>query len=277
MRIPIIDRMSLLNEDNFEIEPIDESSEYLDAVGKSDTNVQMIPIDKIRMNPKNHRSLEGADVLKESIRRAGRLFEPLITYLHEGSYYIISGHRRFTAWKSLCEEPDSSWSQQIPCIVVSKPADDYEEQILMSQANIHRSDPEEIRNEVKIAIDIWNSMPDDKRIHTREWLKKQFIESQEKEVTEDFIRSNFRPKLEFVRFITGIRSTNKTITKLIRGSETDQQETYEKPDAREKMIRKVEGLMKSLERYECSPDHTAEKTKYLRKLEKLREAIEHVW
>ena len=77
MRIPFIDRKELLNDQNFETEAVDESSEFLKAVGSSDRTVQMIPISRIRMNSKNGRSLAGTEVLKESIRRAGRLFEPV--------------------------------------------------------------------------------------------------------------------------------------------------------------------------------------------------------
>ncbi len=276
MRIPFIDRKELLNDQNFETEAIDESSEFLKAVGSSDRTVQMIPISRIRMNPKNDRSLAGTEVLKESIRRAGRLFEPLLVYEAEGSYCLISGHRRYTAWKSLCDEPDSSWNTSIPCMVVPRPKDEFEERILMSQANIHRSDPEEIRTEVRIAMDIWGSMSENQMAEMKELLKDRFLKDLGKEVTNEYLRANFRPRLEFVRYMTGITSTNKTIQNMLK----DPKKGPAKSPAtvtKKRLLREVKTLANDLETYEIPDGVRDDKEKFIQFLKMLGEAIEHAW
>ena len=276
MRIPIIDRMSLLNDRNFEAEAVDESSEFLKAVGNSDRAVQMIPIGRIRVNPKNNRSLAGTEVLKESIRRTGRLFEPLLVYEADGLYFLISGHRRFTAWKSLCDEPDSTWDKSIPCIVVPRPKDELEERVLMSQANIHRSDPEEIRTEVRIALDIWDSMTDEQMAEMKDLLKDRFLKDQDREVTAEYLRANFRPRLEFVRYLTGITSTNKTIQNMLK----DPAKESVKPPAavtKKRLLRDVKTLANDLETYKIPDEVRDERDKYIQFLKMLGEAIEHAW
>lgn len=259
------------------VDAIDESAEFIQMTNMSDRTVQQIPIDRIIPNSMNRRSLDGVDVIKESIRRTGRLFEPLLIYSKDEKYILLSGHRRYTAWKSLCDELDSSWSRLVPCIVLPKPETEYDERILMSQANIHRSDPEEIRNEVRIAIDIWNTMPEEKRQETKIWLKKRFIDEMETDVSEEYLRSNFRPKLEFVRFVTGIRSTNKTITKIIQES-SDEKQAKRKPEiTKEKLLRQIKILTENLQKFEISPERQAEKNQYIRTLEQLEEVIKNVW
>ena len=258
-------------------EAIDESAEFIQLTKTSDRTVQQIPIDRIEPNSMNGRSLDGVDVIKESIRRTGKLFEPLLVYSKDGKYILLSGHRRYAAWKSLCEEPGSSWSRIVPCIVLPKPETEYDEKILMSQANIHRSDPEEIRNEVRIAIDIWNSMPEVKRQEMKTWLKTRFTDEQETEITEEYLRCNFRPKLEFVRFVTGIRSTNKTITKMIQESNGEKQVRQKPVMTKEKLLRQIQSLIGNIKKYEFSPERRTEMDRYIEVLEQLGEAIKNAW
>ena len=276
MHMPIIDTSKLLHEQNYQLEAVDESTEYRRAMEENDRSVRLIPVDRICVNPKNSRSLEGIDVLAESIRRTGRLLEPLLTYEEDGVYYILSGHRRFAAWKFLCDEPGSTWSRTIPCITVPKPQDEYEERILMSQANIHRYEPEEIRNEVRIAIEIWESMSDEKQVEMKKVLKDRFLDEQGEEVTSEFLRSNYRPKLEFVRFLTGIKSTNKTIQKMLKDKEpgnNKEKQTITKA----KILKEVRNLSRDLDLYEKPDEVQDDSAKYIQFLHMIGEAINNAW
>lgn len=72
-------------------------------------------------NPLNNYSLQEIDKLADSIRVAGRVRQPII-YLDppqpDGTYRIISGHRRWNAL-GLLEAEDPHWADNVPCTPVT--------------------------------------------------------------------------------------------------------------------------------------------------------------
>ena len=78
---------------------------------------EYILFDKIQPNPRNEMSMTGIEELASQIKLSG-LEQPLVVYQKEdGDYMILTGHRRYTAIKTLIERGDWDKSQPIECKV----------------------------------------------------------------------------------------------------------------------------------------------------------------
>lgn len=77
--------------------------------------LEYIPIVDIDADDRNFYSMDGIGELAASIELAG-LQQPIRVRDIEGRYVIVSGHRRFSAIRSLYEKNDEKW-RDVPCIV----------------------------------------------------------------------------------------------------------------------------------------------------------------
>lgn len=217
--------MSIINADeivksqSFDAQAVDESSEYQKMAFREGKQITEIPIWLIEKNKLDERSLTGIDVLAESIRSTGNLLSPIVVYRKNGHYVILSGHRRYTAWKKLVDDPSCNWSHSIPATVVNAPGTITEERLIMAQANMHRWSPEQRKEEINICLDIWDNLTPEKQSKFTSQFKDEFITKYNeipsfKANPSKFLRDHFRPKWEFVRMATGITSSDKTLMKL---------------------------------------------------------------
>lgn len=78
---------------------------------KNESNIKMLPIEKLKPHPKNPRTDIG-DIgeLAASIKVSG-ILQNLTVVEHEGEYRVIIGHRRLAAAKS-------AGLKELPCVVV---------------------------------------------------------------------------------------------------------------------------------------------------------------
>lgn len=84
---------------------------------KENKSLMEIPLDKIRENPNNPRSvIDSVDDLKASIRNSG-ILQPIAVRWKDGCYEVVAGSRRFRACKELRLET-------IPCKVLPQIGDD---------------------------------------------------------------------------------------------------------------------------------------------------------
>lgn len=95
---------------------------FLEAAGvKVDTGkreqIEYIDIDKIVPDPENFYELSDIDALAENISLFG-LRQPLrVREQSDGTYMIVSGHRRYTALKKIIAEDGREDLREVPCIV----------------------------------------------------------------------------------------------------------------------------------------------------------------
>lgn len=95
---------------------------FLEAAGvKVDTGkreqIEYIDIDKIVPDPENFYELSDIDALAENISLFG-LRQPLrVREQADGTYMIVSGHRRYTALKKIIAEDGREDLREVPCIV----------------------------------------------------------------------------------------------------------------------------------------------------------------
>lgn len=92
-----------------------------DAGVKVDTGkreqIEYIDIDKITPDPENFYELSDIDALAENIALFG-LRQPLrVREQADGTYMIVSGHRRYTALKKIITEDGREDLREVPCIV----------------------------------------------------------------------------------------------------------------------------------------------------------------
>ena len=174
--------------------------------------IQMKDIKPNRLN-KRSMDLEEIEVLSESIKDAG-LINPLVVYQNQdGSYTLLDGHRRYRALELM----GRAGTNQVPCIVVDKPSDEVREQELMANGNIHRSKPEDLKHEIEVANVLWNTMSKTRRDKLTQEYKQKFIDkfcNDEKyqENPSQFLSNRFRPRIDYIRAITGLDYSNKTVT-----------------------------------------------------------------
>ena len=206
-------------------------------------NYQILNIEGIRENPNNNRSLitEEIEALALSIEANG-LIHPLVVYPAVQGYIIISGHKRFLACKKL-------GMTTVPVHVLTAPKDEYSEQELLMQSNMHRCCEADILNEVRIAKEIWSSMPAGMRTAHGEKLKKVFQTKHKHDP-----RAEFRPMLEYIRMMTGLDVSNSTIVRYLSADkakamiEADDPVKEQEPKPKQaKKNRKVRSLNDMLE------------------------------
>jgi hypothetical protein len=216
----------------------------------------------------DNRSLDEGDlqILAESIRVAG-IKEPLRVYpFNDGefSYKIISGHRRYAAWKYLVENYSFSERETIPCIVDDVPKDEIQEKIDVSQSNLKRNSPKDLQREVAIANSTWQKIVDSGRTEEfKKQLKENFIRRNKDnpkyiEDSQKYINNNYRSRLEFIRAITGLEKSNATVKTIINKTVSgevnddegpllvDSEEIAEKEEKKANRVVKKEQVNKAL-------------------------------
>ena len=108
-----------------------------------------------------------------------------------------------TVWKA---QPEIAGSNALAMLgeaktevnIVPAPATPSEEQEILAEANIHRSTPEELRTEVKLAQRAWNTMAKERRAKLREEYLQRFKAASAGIPAYDadpdrYISANFRP------------------------------------------------------------------------------------
>lgn len=241
--------------------------------------IKKISLKLLKENPLNsERSMDYSEIknIKESIMEVG-LLHPLVVYENgdaEGTYTILSGHKRFRALFDI-----SGPGGQAQCNVIAKPENEIKEGELMARANVHRSTPEEIRTEVKIVSDLWNTMPTERRKYWTDRLLTEFEEKYKedpkyKKDPAGFKNNRFRPRLDYINQMTCLGVSNRTLTKYLKDKILkDEGEGFTEKEKKEKKItvknikRAAESLAGMLDAYE----YEYEKPDYI---EQLQEALE---
>lgn len=203
--------------------------------------IKKIKIGLLKENPLNsERSMDYNEILnlQESIKEVG-LLHPLTVYENgdaEGTFTILSGHKRYRALKEL-----SGPGGHVQCNVIEKPMNQVRESEMMARANVHRSTPEEIAKEVAIVNSLWNTMPEERRTYWRDRFLEQF-EKQYGTTVEymndpaEFKSRRFRPRLDYINQITGLNLSNRTLTKYLKKTLSDEGEGFEEKPKKEKKI-----------------------------------------
>lgn len=218
--------------------------------------IQLVPICNIHKNDLNifnqNEDEEQVEVLANSIRQSG-LAQPLVVYLdHENYYVLLSGHKRMEAL-SLAGITGMS---NVPCVIKSKPKNELEEREELLKHNIARKKPEEISMQASEANNIWNIMDSNVRKAYTARYKKEFIEKYGNN-PED-IDNNFRPRLDYIRELTGLTVSNRTVSTIIKKcvEKTDEafptQKKAEKEITLKDIINKVNSLKGIISMYKSS-------------------------
>ena len=248
--------------------------------------IKNIMLRDIVPNPLNKsRSMDYNEIenLKDSIQAVG-LLHPLVVYRNDlQKYTLISGHRRFAALNNMAGS-----DYEVPCVIIDTPENEIEEAECMARANVHRSSPDEIKNEVKIANSLWDSMDKERRKKCIKRFEQEFVAENEfnpvyKEDPKKFKSNRFRPRLMYIKSITGLGLSNKTISELLKSQLKDAGEGI--PDEKKKResgrvsVKKVLSTMaklnKQLDSYAYRED--TGKPEYIEKLqEDLQDIIERL-
>ena len=215
---------------------------------QTNNQVKVVPIDKIKFNPRNDRSMlpDDLSIIADSICRFGMMQRPVV--FEEGDHYVLlAGHRRIGALKQIQDRlangeelPEGSPLKtpltEVEVNIMDKPEDEFVEQEILSEANIFRTRPEELQEEVQKSEAAWNAFDENRKKQYREILLRRFtrIHSGTTAYERDpkgFIRDNFRPSDEYVRMTTGRNLSKNTIKKASDGKlapDTDTKDTEEK-------------------------------------------------
>ena len=206
--------------------------------------IAKIKLSDIHTNPNNiftdndSASEEQIRLIAESINMIG-LESPLVVYnnaINGGKEYILlSGHKRYKALKLA----GKSGLFEVPCVVEEKPKDIVAEREILLQNNISRKSPEELQRQCQEASVIWNIMDPGKREQYKEAFKNQFIIDERRKgnnVTDQYIHDNFRPRLEYIKRMTGLSVTNRTVTNFLKREVDNSPEAFPKGEAKKREI-----------------------------------------
>ena len=216
---------------------------------KTLTKIKLGNIQPNPLNIHNNDSSQQVKIIADSISTIG-LESPLVVYedkefANKKMYTIISGHKRYEALKQLGKPP----IYEVPCVVEDKPKDEIAEREILLQNNLGRKSPEEIKKQVQEASRIWNKLSPDVRQKYTDAFKNQFVieESKNHKVDDKYIRDNFRPRLEYIKRMSGLDMSNSTVksllkTELEKVSEGFVQEVKEKTVSIKDILRRVNTL-----------------------------------
>ena len=178
--------------------------------------VEQIKISDIQKNKLNNRSMDSSEIqnIAQNLSKGGVL-EPLVVYKDGKKYTLLSGHRRLSALEMVLDGDDT-----VACVIVGKPATEIDEIEMLSRLNIHRSNPDDIQQEAILASRGWKTMPAERREALTEKYQKLFIKAHENSEVyqsdpEKYIKNNFRPRLDYVREMTGLEVSNSTVKDII--------------------------------------------------------------
>lgn len=283
-----------------------EESEYTKQTPLKNNAKEIVNIPYREINPSiannDLRSMADSDlrILADSIEQYG-IKDPLRVYKDDREengykYIILSGHRRYNAWRMLIEQDHYNPISTLPCIVCEKPKDEITEKIDIAQSNITRRTPADLNREVKIANDIWNRILDAKRQDEYIPKLKQSFKDRYKDNQiylsdpERYEKYHYRSRIEFIRAVTGLEWTNKTVQRAIKkcvsGIVIDQEgkldedpvevaEKEAKKNAKKvtnSTVRtKLDSVLKILERYVAQYENTPELQSFIKEAERLRD------
>lgn len=179
-------------------------------------NFQTVPVSQIHPNELNHRSMDAEEIadLADSINRIG-MVSPLVVYRKTNNFYtLLSGHRRLEAIQQL------GWND-VTCKIVDPPADTYAEQEFLAQANMHRSSPDDLKNEITSMLRSWETMDETRRDDITHRIEEKWKEENKdnpryQHDPAGFKRRNFRPKLTYISVMTGLNLANTTVKKYLK-------------------------------------------------------------
>ncbi|WP_025114142.1 ParB/RepB/Spo0J family partition protein [Lysinibacillus fusiformis] len=95
--------------------------------------IEHIPLDRIQPSPNNNYSVEDVAELKASIEMYGLQQNLFVRIKDDGTYELISGHRRLKAMKELRYEGNSDF-EKAPCKII-KSTDDIQAELQLILAN----------------------------------------------------------------------------------------------------------------------------------------------
>jgi len=191
---------------------------------------------------------EEIENLKESILEVG-LLHPLTVYLNDaGNYTLISGHKRYKALLAL----GKSSTSKVQCTVIDKPLDYTKECELMARANVHRSSPEQIKTEVDIVNNLWNTMAQEKREYWTNKFQLQFdakygTDPKYLEDPKKFKSNRFRPRLDYINQITGLSLSNRTLTTYLKKTLSNEDESIEQSTTPKEKTVTIKHLLKAVD------------------------------
>lgn len=99
----------------------------------TDSEIQMLALETIKVNEKNFFDITEIENLKESILEDGLFHNIVVNKLSEDNYELISGERRYTAFKSLLEDNGLNDYSKIPAKILK--LDKNDEMLALVSAN----------------------------------------------------------------------------------------------------------------------------------------------
>lgn len=135
-----------------------------------------IPFDKLVQSKDSRKIFLVDDSYKDSINEDGLLTPFLVNRLNDGKYEILSGNKRYEAFKTLVKNKDFKYKYMgnnlldpmidgIPCIIVERPLNETEKTLMIIEANKSRDfDKLEIYKMVTKAKELYDALKKDGHI-----------------------------------------------------------------------------------------------------------------
>ena len=192
-----------------------------------ENSLQTIKIEGLYPSKQNKiLSMNDIDVLEESIRKYGVLTPLTVYYSPENpaGFTVLSGHRRLEA----CERLGLT---EVPVQVISAPKTANDEFVSRFNANIARTNEEDIKTAINAVAEQWESLSQEDRAQITVKLKQAHDKNPSANPNE------FRPRDEYIRAVTGINLSVRSIRRKL-ADEEELEENKEKEKAKPKKEKK---------------------------------------
>lgn len=191
--------------------------------------LETIDIEDIISNTNNKFPLSEMIELQNSIKEKGLLNPPTVYANEDGSYTLVSGHRRLTAIRPMIDSGEMS--PEIKCIVIPAPKDGVSEieSIYIANKNRPPLTEEQLKVCVEQLIETWNNKSDEeKRGRMRDYIATH-------------LNISARSLQKYINEYNALHNPNKTVDNT--EIESDEQEQKKKQDKKKKKI--VQKLIKN--------------------------------
>lgn len=179
-----------------------------------ENSLQTIKIEALYPSKQNEiLSMNDIDVLETSIKEYG-LLTPLTVYYssdNPAGFTVLSGHRRLEACKRL-------GITEVPVQVISAPKTAGDEFVSRFNANISRNSDEDKETAIAEVAKHWDGLSQDERSQITVKLKQAY------DKRPNIGADGFRPRDEYIRAVTGISMSNRSIRRKL-AEEAESEET----------------------------------------------------
>lgn len=124
--------------------------------------LKAVPFNCIRPSKLNSFSPTDISELAKSLQSVGLIHALCVCDLRDGTYEILAGERRYRAIEYVQKNKDSSFYENVPCMIVDDELPDSLKQLVIELSNLEQRDFDKIKHRMQVVEIVQKAMKDSK-------------------------------------------------------------------------------------------------------------------